>query len=402
MNIPDDISVDLSEMKAIRKELHRYPEIGLEERRTAKLIGDHLEALGYQVHRGLAKTAVVGTLRNGGSNRAIGLRADMDGLPISEQTGLVYASKNSGKMHACGHDGHMAMLLGAAKAIAKRRRFDGTVHLIFQPAEENCGGAKMMVEEGLFKLFPCDAVFSLHNDPNLPLGQFALRDGPIMAAVDEARITLNGRGGHGAEPENTADPIVAGASIVMALQTIVSRNIQAFDPAVITVGSFHGGSASNIIPNEVELVVGIRSFDPTTRDFIEKRIAQIANFQAESFSMTALINYERSYDATVNHTAETNFIRTQAVQFAGVEKVTDLDQPRMGSEDFSYMLQACPGCYFFIGAASTPDAISLHHPGYDFNDDILPIGAGFWTQLTEAFLASDKPNPDKPELNIED
>ncbi len=391
MNIPDEIRVDISEMKAIRKELHRYPEIGLEETRTAELIGDHLEALGYQVHRGLAKTAVVGTLRNGGSNRAIGLRADMDGLPISERTGLVYASQNPGKMHACGHDGHMAMLLGAAKAIAKRRRFNGTVHLIFQPAEENYGGAKMMVEEGLFELFPCEAVFSLHNDPTLPLGQFALRDGPIMAAVDEARITLHGRGGHGAEPESTADPIVAGASIVMALQTIVSRNIQAFDPAVITVGSFHGGSASNIIPNEVEIVVGIRSFDPTTRDFIEKRIAEIANFQAESFSMTASVNYERSYDATVNHTAETNFLRTQAVQFAGVENVTDLDQPRMGSEDFTYMLQACPGCYFFIGTASTPDAISLHHPGYDFNDDILPIGAGFWTQLTEAFLAPDKP-----------
>ena len=402
MNIPDDISVDLSEMKAVRNELHRYPEIGLEETRTAEYIAGHLDALGYQVHRGLAKTAVVGTLRNGGSNRAIGLRSDMDGLPISEQTGLPYASQNPGKMHACGHDGHMAMLLGAAKAIAERRRFDGTVHLIFQPAEENCGGAKMMVEEGLFKLFPCDAVFSLHNDPNLPLGQFALRDGPIMAAVDEARITLHGRGGHGAEPENTADPIVAGASIVMALQTIVSRNIQAFDPAVITVGSFHGGSASNIIPNEVELVVGIRSFDPTTRDFIEKRITEIAKFQAESFSMTASVDYERSYDATVNHTAETNFLRTQAVQFAGVENVTDLDQPLMGSEDFTYMLQACPGCYFFIGTASTPDASSLHHPGYDFNDEILPIGAGFWTQLTEAFLAPDKPNPDKSELNIDD
>ena len=391
MNIPDDIRVDLSEMKAIRKELHRYPEIGLEETRTAELIGDRLEALGYQVHRGLAKTAVVGTLRNGGSNRAIGLRSDMDGLPIREQTGLVYASQNPGKMHACGHDGHMAMLLGAAKAIAKRRRFDGTVHLIFQPAEENCGGAKMMVEEGLFELFPCDAVFSLHNDPTLPLGQFALRDGPIMAAVDEARITLHGRGGHGAEPENTADPIVAGASIVMALQTIVSRNIQAFDPAVITVGSFHGGSASNIIPNEVEIVVGIRSFDPTTRDFIEKRITEIAKFQAESYGMSASVDYERSYDATVNHTAETEFLRAQAIQFAGAENVADLDHPFMGSEDFSYMLQACPGCYFFLGTASTPDARPLHHPGYDFNDDILPIGAGFWTQLAEAFLAPDKP-----------
>jgi len=387
MNSSVDIDVDLSEMKAVRNQLHRYPEIGLEETRTAEFIAGHLKALGYQVHRGLAKTAVVGTLRNGESNRAIGLRADMDGLPIAEQEGLSYASKNPGKMHACGHDGHMAMLLGAARAIAERRRFDGSVHLIFQPAEENFGGAKMMVEEGLFKLFSCDAVFSLHNDPNLPFGRFALRDGPIMAAVDEARITVHGRGGHGSEPENTADPIVAGASIVMALQTIVSRNIYPFEPAVITVGSFHGGSASNIIPNEVDLVVGIRSFDPTTRDFIEKRITEIAKLQAESYGMTTTVDYERSYDATVNHTAETDFLRAQAVAFAGAENVVDLDRPLMGSEDFTYMLQACPGSYFFIGTSSSPDAKPLHHPGYDFNDDILSIGAGFWTQLAESFLA---------------
>ena len=387
MNRADDINVDLVEMKALRRKLHSYPEIGLEETHTAEFIAGHLEALGYQVHRGFARTAVVGSLRNGGSNRAIGLRADMDGLPLTEQEGLPYASKNPGKMHACGHDGHMAMLLGAARAIAERRRFDGFVHLIFQPAEENYGGARMMVEEGLFKRFPCDAVFSLHNDPGLPFGQFAFRDGPIMAAIDEARITVHGRGGHGSEPENTADPIVAGASIVMALQTIVSRNIYPFEPAVITVGSFHGGSASNIIPNQVDLVVGIRSFDPTTRVLIKKRITEIAKFQAESYGMTASVDYERSYDATVNHTAETDFLREQAIAFAGAENVVDLDRPIMGSEDFTYMLQACPGSYFFIGTSSSPDTKSLHHPGYDFNDDILPIGSGFWTHLTEAFLS---------------
>ena len=391
MNSADDINIDLSAMKAVRNELHSCPELGQEETRTAGLIAGHLDTLGYEVHRGLAKTAVVGTLRNGGANRAIGLRADMDGLPVTEQTGLPYASKNPGKMHACGHDGHMAMLLGAARAIAERRRFDGSVHLIFQPAEENLGGAKIMVEEGLFNLFPCDAVFSLHNEPRLPLGQFAFRDGPIMAAVDEARITVHGSGGHGSEPENTADPIVVGASIVMALQTIVARNIQPFEPAVVTVGSFHGGSASNIIPSEVELVIGIRSFDPATRDFIEKRITEIAKFQAESYGMTASVDYERSYDATVNHTAETDFLRKQAVQFAGAENVVDLDRPLMGSEDFTYMLQACPGSYFFIGASSSTDAKPLHHPGYDFNDDILSIGAGFWTQLVESFLVPGKP-----------
>jgi len=391
MNPADDIMVDLPEMKALRRELHSYPEIGLEETRTTWLIAGHLKSLGYQVHRGLAKTAVVGTLRNGRSNRAVGLRADMDGLPITEQEDRPYASKNPGTMHACGHDGHMAMLLGAAKAIAERRRFDGAVHLIFQPAEENCGGAKMMVEQGLFEQFPCDAVFALHNDPNWPLGQIALRDGPIMAAVDEARITVHGRGGHGSEPENTADPIVAGASIVMALQTVVSRNIYPFEPAVITVGSFHGGSASNIIPNQVDLVVGIRSFDPTTREFIQKRITEIAEFQAESYGMKASIDYERSYDATVNHAAETDFLRQQAVQFVGAENVVELERPLMGSEDFTYMLQACAGSYFFIGASSSTDAKPLHHPGYDFNDDILSIGAGFWTQLAESFLAPGQP-----------
>ncbi len=387
MNGRDEIRIDPSELKAIRQTLHRYPELGFEETRTAEFIAGRLEALGYSVQCKIAKTGVVGTLRKGSSTRAIGLRAEMDGLPINEQTGLPYSSQNPGRLHACGHDGHMAMLLGAAKAIAERGRFDGRVHLIFQPAEENFGGAKTMVEEGLFKQFPCDAVFSLHNAPDLPMGHIALREGPIMAAVDEATITVHGRGGHGAAPEDTADPIVAGASIVMALQTIVSRNIQAFEPAVITVGSFHGGSASNIIPNDVELVVGIRSFDPKIRDFLQKRIIKISKYQAESYGLTASVDYQRSYDATINHTAETDFLRTQAVQFAGVDNVIDLDRPFMGSEDFSYMLQACPGSYFFIGSQSSPAAKPLHHPAFDFNDDILPIGAVFWTHLAEAFLA---------------
>lgn len=381
-----DIRLDVAEMEAIRRQLHRHPEIGLEETRTSDIIADHLLSWGYDVHRGLAKTGVVGSLRNGESRRAIGLRADMDGLPLVERSDLPHASQSKGKMHACGHDGHMAMLLGAARAIAERRRFQGTVHLIFQPAEENVGGAQMMVAEGLFKRFPCDAVFALHNAPDLPLGRFALRDGPIMAAVDEAKITVYGRGGHGAEPENSDDPIVAGASIVMALQTIVSRNIQPFEPAVITVGSFHGGSASNIIPSEVELVVGIRSFDPEIRNFLEERIIEIASLQAQSYGMSASVDYQRSYDATINHTVETDFLRTQAIQFAGTENVIDLDRPSMGSEDFSYMLQVCPGCYFFLGTQSSSATKPLHHPGYDFNDDILPIGAGFWTHLTEAFL----------------
>lgn len=245
-----------------------------------------------------------------------------------------------------------------------------------------------MVAEGLFERFPCDAVFALHNAPNLPFGYIALRVGPIMAAVDEARITVHGHGGHGAAPEDTADPIVAGASIVMALQTIVARNIKPFEPAVVTVGSFHGGSASNIIPDSVELMLSIRSFDPQIRDYLQQRITEIAEHQAAGYGIKASVDYRRSYDATVNHETETVFVRDQALAFAGAEKVIDLERPFMGSEDFSYMLQTCPGCYFFLGTQSSPDNKPLHHPAFDFNDEILPFGAGFWTHLTEAFLAS--------------
>ena len=387
MNDRQAIRLDLSELKAIRHTLHRFPELGFEEYRTADYVAGRLAELGYTVARGIAKTGVVGTLRNGSAQRAIGLRADMDALPMAEQSGRPYASEHPGRLHACGHDGHMAMLLGAAAAIAARRRFDGSVHLIFQPAEENFGGAKHMVAEGLFDRFPCDAVFALHNAPNLPEGHFALRAGPIMAAVDEARITVHGRGGHVGVPEDSADPVLAGASIVMALQTIVSRNITPFEAAVVTVASFHAGTASNIISETAELVLSIRSFDPDVRAYLEKRITEIVEHQAESYGMRAAVDYRRYYDATVNPPAETAFVRDQALKFAGAGKVIDLAHPLMLSEDFSYMLQACPGCYFLIGTRSGPDDKPIHHPAFDFNDAILPIGAGFWTHLTEAFLA---------------
>ncbi|GAB4064265.1 amidohydrolase [Ancylobacter sonchi] len=386
MNVRALLTNAIPELVALRQDLHAHPELGLEEVRTSDVIARELTALGYRVTRGLAQTGLVATLSNGTGSRSVGIRADIDALPIQEETGLPYASKTPGLMHACGHDGHTAMLLGAARAIAERRHFDGTVHLIFQPAEENFGGARIMVEEGLFDRFPCDAVFALHNDPGLPFGTFAFRDGPIMAAVDECRITVHGLGGHGAEPQSTADPIVAGASIVMALQTIVSRNIHPLDPTVVTVGAFHGGSASNVIPERAELVVGIRSFDPAVRDELERRIRLIAERQAESYGMRASVDYLRSYDATINHSAETGFLRELAVRFAGAGQVTEMPRPSMGSEDFAYMLKERPGSYFFLGAATSEADRPLHHPGYNFNDDLLPIGAAFWTEVVEAYL----------------
>lgn len=378
----------MADVLATRHYLHQYPEIGLSEFDTSDYVAKQLEALGYEVHRGLAKTGIVATLRNGTSTKSIGIRADFDALPILEETGAAYASKNPGVMHACGHDGHTAMLLGAARILAERRNFDGVVHLIFQPAEENFGGARIMMEDGLFEKFPCDAVFALHNDPTIPFGKFALREGPIMAAVDECIITVNGRGGHGAEPQDTADPIVCGASIIMALQTIVSRNIHPIDPSVITVGAFHAGAASNVIPERAEMKLSIRSFDPKVRDQLEDRIRTIAEGQAASYGMSVTLDYQRGYNATINHKAETDFIRALAVDFAGADKVYDMDRPTMGSEDFAYMLEERPGCYFFLGTQRTPNDPPLHHPRYDFNDDILPVGTSFWVELTEKWLAA--------------
>ncbi|NBB48406.1 amidohydrolase [Rhizobium sp. CRIBSB] len=377
----------MAEVLATRHHLHQFPEIGLSEFKTSDYVAEQLAALGYQVERGLAKTGIVATLRNGASNRSIGIRADFDALPILEETGLPYASQVPGVMHACGHDGHTAMLLGAAKILAERRNFDGVIHLIFQPAEENFGGARLMIEDGLFERFPCDAVFALHNDPEIPFGHFAVRKGPVMAAVDECKITVNGRGGHGAEPQSTADPIVCGASIVMALQTIVSRNIHPLDPTVITVGGFHAGAASNVIPERAEMVLSIRSFDPKVRDQLEQRIRAVAEGQAASYGMGVTVDYERGYDPTINHKAETDFVRDLAVSFAGANKVYDLPRPMMGSEDFAYMLAQRPGSYFFLGTQRTPNDPPLHHPRYDFNDDILPVGTTFWVELAERYLA---------------
>ncbi|MDO1585193.1 M20 aminoacylase family protein [Rhizobium oryzicola] len=384
MTIP--FSNDMPELIATRRYLHQHPELGLSEFKTSDFVAEQLISMGYEVTRGLGRTGLVASLKNGTSGRAIGIRADIDALPIHEETGAEYASLNEGLMHACGHDGHTAMLLGAAKALAERRNFDGTVHLIFQPAEENFGGAKLMLEDGLFKRFPCDAVFALHNDPGIPFGKIAVKEGPIMAAVDECRLIVNGRGGHGAEPQDTADPIVAGASIIMALQTVVSRNIHPLDQAVVTIGAFNAGKASNVIPERAEMDLTIRSFDPNVRDLLETRIRQIAEGQAASYGMSVTIEYERGYEPTINHTAETDFVRDVAKSVVGEDKVFDLARASMGSEDFAYMLSEVPGTYFLLGTAKTDRDPPLHHPRFDFNDDALPIGVAMWVEIAERYL----------------
>ncbi len=378
----------LPEIVATRRHLHTIPEIGLSEFKTSDYVASELAAMGYEVTRGLAKTGIVATLRNGTSSKSIGIRADFDALPILEETGADYASTHPGVMHACGHDGHTAMLLGAAKILSERKQFDGTVHLIFQPAEENFGGARLMMDDGLFERFPCDAVFGLHNDPSLPFGQFAFRDGPMMAAADECKITVVGHGGHGAEPQAASDPIVCGASIIMALQTIAARNIHPLQSAVITVGAFNSGIASNVIPERAEMSLTVRALEPDVRDELERRIRMIAEGQAASYGMRAEVDYERGYPPMINHTAETGYLRDLARRFAGEEKVTDLTRPFMGSEDFAYFLEERPGCYFMLGTARTDRDPPLHHPKYDFNDDILPIGTSFWVELAEDFLSS--------------
>jgi hippurate hydrolase len=379
-------SNDMADVLATRRYLHQYPELGLSEFNTSDFVARQLTDLGYEVTRGLGKTGVVATLKNGTSGRSVGIRADMDALPIEEETGAEYASRNKGLMHACGHDGHTAMLLGAARILAERKNFDGTIHLIFQPAEENFGGARLMIEDGLFERFPCDAVFGLHNDPSLAFGQIGVKEGPMMAAVDECRITVNGHGGHGAEPQDTSDPIVCGASIIMALQTIASRNIHPLDQMVITVGAFHAGMASNVIPERAEMLLTIRSFDPDVRNELERRIRMVAEGQAVSYGMSVTLDYKRGYEATVNHKAETDFVRDLARRVVGEDKVVDLPRPSMGAEDFAYMLAERPGTYFLLGTRRTDNDPPLHHPRFDFNDDALPIGTSFWVELAEAYL----------------
>ncbi|MEI5998413.1 amidohydrolase [Paraburkholderia bengalensis] len=385
-----DLEPAAAALRDIRHHIHHHPELAYEEVATAALVADKLEAWGWQVTREVGKTGVVGTLKVGNGTRSIGLRADMDALPIVEQTGLPYASGTRGKMHACGHDGHTTMLLGAAQHLARTRNFSGTVHLYFQPAEESGidSGAKKMIEDGLFERFPCDAVFGVHNHPGAEPGKFLFRKGAFMAAGDKATITIEGVGGHAARPHLSVDPIVIASSIVMALQTIVARNVNPAQPAVVTVGTMHAGVANNVIPSSATLELSVRSFSPDVRALLKARITELAQTQAASYGGNAQVDYVEGYPVVVNSDAETEFAIQVARELVGAENVEPNADILMGSEDFAFMLEQRPGSFLRIGNGVGEDGCMVHNPHYDFNDRNLPIGAAYWARLVERYLES--------------
>ncbi len=376
------------DMTAWRRDLHAHPELGLSETRTSAAVQEHLKSFGVdEIITGMATTGVVGVIRgNTDSGRAIGLRADMDALPIHEETGLPYASQNPGVMHACGHDGHTTMLLGAAKYLAETRNFDGTVYVIFQPAEENFGGGQIMVKEGLFERCPMEKVFGIHNWPTAPAGTFLWRVGPMMAAVAQIEITITGKGSHGAHPEHGIDPIVIAGQIVTALQTVVSRGIDATESGIVTIGHINGGFTHNVIPETVHMKGTARWFSPKVGDRLEAGVRRLATGIAESFGAKAEVRYDRVYPATVNDEEATELACNAARAVVGEARVEPLARPTMGGEDFSFMLNAKQGAYLFLGGAKGKDDFMVHHPRYDFNDDILPIGASYWASLAEQLL----------------
>ncbi|MGH8689070.1 MAG: M20 aminoacylase family protein [Burkholderiales bacterium] len=379
-----------AELVHIRRDIHAHPELGFEETRTSQLVADKLAEWGIEVHRGLAKTGVVGVIhgrKNSGAH-AVGLRADMDCLPMHETGNVPHRSTVAGRMHACGHDGHTTMLLGAARYLAQTRNFDGTVNLIFQPAEEGGGGGRVMVEEGLFERFPCDAVYAIHNWPGLAPGRIAVRPGPMMAATDEIKLKVRGRGGHAALPHLAADPVVMTAHIIAALQTVASRNANPVDALVVSLCSMQTSQlgAFNVIPAHVDLIGTVRTFSPEMRDLAERRIKEIATAVAQGLGGSAEIEYRRGYPATVNTEAEALFAARVGEKVFGAGNVVTDGEPTMGGEDFSYMLQAKPGAYVFLGQGGMQGGCFLHNPGYDFNDEVIPLGAGYLAALAEESL----------------
>jgi hippurate hydrolase len=379
-----------AELKELRHDLHAHPELAFEESRTAALVAEKLAAWGVEVHRGLAKTGVVGVVkgRRTASGRGVALRADMDCLPMQEESALAYRSRHEGRMHACGHDGHTAMLLGAARYLAETRNFDGTAVLIFQPAEESGGGAQRLVKDGLFDRFPADAVYALHNWPGLAPGKIAVRPGPMMAATDEILIVVRGRGGHAAMPQLIVDPVVACAHIISALQTVASRNVNPLDAVVVSVCSMQTSQvgAFNVIPDSVRLAGTVRTFRPETRELAERRVHQIATQVAQALGASAEVEFRRGYPATVNSVREAELAARVGGRVFGAGNVVTDAEPTMGGEDFSYLLAERPGAYAWLGQGGGPGGCYLHNPHFDFNDEVIPLGAGYLAALVEESL----------------
>ena len=397
MNVIDSIVTQAAGIAAVRRDIHAHPELCFEEVRTADVVAQKLTEWGIPIHRGLGKTGVVGIVKGrdgGASGRAIGLRADMDALPMQEFNTFAHASQHHGKMHACGHDGHTAMLLAAAQHFAKHRNFDGTVYLIFQPAEEGGGGARVMIEEGLFEQFPMEAVYGMHNWPGMKMGQFAVSPGPVMASSNEFKITIHGKGGHAAMPHTGIDPVPIACQMVQAFQTIISRNKKPVDAGVISVTMIHTGEATNVVPDSCELQGTVRTFTLEVLDMIEARMKQVAEHTCAAHEATCDFEFVRNYPPTVNSAAEADFARKVMASIVGEANVL-VQEPTMGAEDFAFMLQARPGAYCFIangdgghrdlGHGGGP--CTLHNPSYDFNDDLIPLGATYWVRLAEEWLA---------------
>ena len=387
MTLVDKITARKDVHATWRREIHAHPELAYQEQRTADFVATKLESFGIPIVRGLGKTGVVGTIKAGRSDRSIGLRADMDALPLAEMNEFAHRSQHPGVMHACGHDGHTTMLLAAAEHLAATRAFDGIVHFIFQPAEEGEAGAKAMMDDGLFEDFPMEAVYGLHNWPGLDVGKMAMRSGAAMAAMDIFEVKIHGQGGHAALPHLAIDPIVVGAQLVSAWQTVVSRNVKAIDPAVLTVTQFHAGDAWNVIPETVVLRGTVRCFSQSVRATIESRMRQLAEGLCTANGCRLEWWYEKRFPPTVNSPDETNTAARAAQAVLGHEQVNTDVEPVTGSEDFGYMLEAKPGCYAFIGNGPGTGGCLLHSPTFDFNDDIIPIGASYWVRLVEQVLA---------------
>ena len=370
-----------------RHDIHAHPELGFEERRTSDLVAEKLAGFGCEVHRGIGRTGVVGRLRIGNSSRSVGLRADMDALPIQEANSFTYRSRYDGRMHACGHDGHTTMLLGAARYLAETRNFDGTVHFIFQPAEEGLGGGDAMVKDGLFDRFPCDAIFGMHNAPGLAVGKFAIRTGAMMAGGAYFDIGVTGRGAHGARPQAAIDPVIVASHITTALQTIVSRNVKPVDTAVLSVTQIHAGDAYNVIPQQAFIRGTARAFSAETLGMIEENMQRIATGVASGFGATAELDFRIVFPPLINDASEAAFIADVAAELVGADNVNPNAGLVMASEDFSFMLNSRPGAYIRIGNGDELGGCEVHNPGYDFNDDVLGLGASLFAQLAERKLA---------------